>query len=55
METDHKYLAFKVIALEYEEHYSIDRIRKDIIDYFGITEEDRAAENERYLQYLNVQ
>lgn len=55
VETDHKYLAFKVIALEYEEHYSIDRIRKDIIDYFGITEEDRAAENERYLQYLNVQ
>ncbi len=55
VETDHKYLAFKVIALEYEEHYSIDRIRKDIIDYFGISEQDRDEKNERYLQYLNVQ
>ncbi len=55
VETDHRYLAFKVIALEYEEHYSIDRIRKDIIDYFGISEQDRDEKNERYLQYLNVQ
>ena len=55
VETDHKYLAFKVIALEYEEHYSIDRVRKDIINFFGISQEDQEARNERYLQYLNAQ
>lgn len=53
VETDHEYLAFKVIELEYEEHYSIDRTREDIIRYFGAGPEDQAAGNERYLQYLN--
>ena len=34
VETDHEYLAFKVVELEYSEHYSIDRTRKDIIRFF---------------------
>ena len=54
VETDHEYLAFSVVRLEYEEHYSIDRTIKDIVRYFGAGPEDQAAGNERYLQYLNT-
>lgn len=54
VETDHAYLAFKVVHLEYEEHYSIDRTREDIIRFFGAGPEDQASGNERYLQYLSV-
>ncbi len=54
VETDHEYLAFKVVELEYSEHYSIDRTREDIIRFFGAGPEDQAAGNERYIQYLSV-
>ncbi len=54
IETDHEYLAFKVIRLEYEEHYSIDRTIEDIVRFFGAGPDDQAADNERYRQYLNA-
>ena len=54
VETDHEYLAFKVVELEYSEHYSIDRTREDIIRFFGASSEDQKAGNERYQQYVNA-
>lgn len=55
VETEHEYLAFKPIQFEYEEHYRIDRIRTDIIKFFGAGPEDKKEKNERYLQLLSVQ
>ena len=55
VETDHEYLAFKPIRLEYEEHYRIDRIKADLVNYFGASKADKKAKNERYLQLVSVQ
>lgn len=54
VETDHEYLAFKVVRLEYEEHYTIDRTIEDIVRFFGASEEDQRQKNERYVQYLSM-
>ena len=55
VERDHEYLAFKVTDLEYENHYRTERLIRDIVNYFGASEADRAAGNERYAQYCSVQ
>ncbi len=55
VETDHEYLAFRTIDLEYENHYRTSRIIADIVKFFGASEKDRKARNERYLQLLSVQ
>ncbi|MBP5254511.1 MAG: hypothetical protein J6Z23_03915 [Lachnospiraceae bacterium] len=55
VERDHAYLAFKVTDLEYENHYRTERVIRDIVNYFGASEEDKAAGNERYVQYCSVQ
>lgn len=54
VETRYDYLAFNTIALEYEEHYSIDKVKKDIIRYFGAGEADKEADNERYRQLISI-
>jgi len=53
-ETDHEYLAFKPIVLEYEDTYQLSRIISDIVNYFGASEEDRKQKNERYVQFVNA-
>lgn len=53
VESDHEYLSFKVISLEYEEHYMIYDTIADIVNYFSATEQDRKEDNDRYLQLLN--
>lgn len=55
VETEHAYLAFKEIALEYEEQYTTKRIIADIVKYFGAGEKDREERNERYVQLVSVQ
>lgn len=55
VEYKHAYLAFKPVALEEEADYMIHRTEKDLINFFGVSEEDRKARNDRYIQYLNVQ
>lgn len=55
VETEHAYLAFKEIALEYEEQYTTKRVIADIVNYFGASEEDRESKNERYVQLVSVQ
>ena len=55
VETDHEYLAFKTIDLEYEDHYRVSRIIADIVKYFGASEADKKAKNERYKQLCSVQ
>ena len=55
VESDHDYLSFKVIHLEFEEHYRIDRVISDIVGYFGASEEDRREGNERYLRLVRYQ
>ena len=54
VETVHEYLAFSTIALEYEEHYAIERTKTDIIRFFGASEKDREADNERYRQLIST-
>ena len=55
VETDHEYLAFRTVPLEFEEHYSIDQAKADIIRYFGAGKEDKKKNNERYLQLVSIQ
>lgn len=55
VETEHQLLDFRTIRLEYEEHYSIDQVKKDLINYFGASKEDKLQHNARYLQLLSVQ
>ena len=55
VESDHDYLAFKTIDLEYENHYRTSRIIADIVNFFGASEQDKKAKNERYKQLLSVQ
>lgn len=55
VETDHQFLDFHTVKLEFEEHYSIDQVKKDIISYFGASKEDKKEKNSRYLQLLSVQ
>lgn len=54
IESVHHYLAFSTVALEFEEHYSIDKIRNDIIRAYGATEEDREKDSERYRQLVSI-
>ncbi len=55
VESKYEYLAFKNVTLEYEEHYLVDRVIADIVNYFGAGEADKKAKNERYVQYCSVQ
>lgn len=55
VETEHEYLAFKPVKLEYEEHYSIQKVKTEIVNFFGAGKEDKKKKNERYLQYVSVQ
>ncbi len=55
VESEHNYLSFNTIHLEYEEHYLIDRTIADIVNYFSATEEDKKERNERYQQLCSVQ
>ncbi len=55
IESTYQYLAYKVIRLEYEDHYMITDTVRDVIMYFGASEKDRKEENERYLQFLRMQ
>ena len=54
VESHQQYLAFNVIPLEYEEHYSISRTKADIVRFFGASEEDKKADNERYRQLVSI-
>lgn len=54
VETEHEYLAFKPIVLEYEDTYQLNRVMSDIVGFFGASEEDRKAKNERYVQFVSV-
>lgn len=55
VESVHEYLAFRRIDLEFEDHYTVDKIIADIVNYFSASEEDRKKKNERYLQLVSVQ
>ena len=55
IESDHDYLAFKTIDLEYENHYATKRIIADIVNFFGASEQDKKLKNVRYLQLVSVQ
>ena len=55
VESVHEYLAFRRIDLEFEDHYTVDKIIADIVNYFSASEADRKKKNERYLQLVSVQ
>ncbi len=55
IESAHEYLSFKVIDLEYEDHYLTNDTIRDIVRYFGANPADKKAKNERYIQLVSMQ
>ena len=55
VESEYEYLSFKVIDLEYPDHYLTKRTIRDIVNYFGAGPEDKKAKNARYLQLISMQ
>ena len=55
VESVHEYLAFRRIDLEFEDHYTVDKIIADIVNYFSASKSDKRKKNERYQQLLGVQ
>ena len=54
VEDFHNYLAFRIVELECDDKYSVNRAISDIVRYFGAGKDDKKAKNERYIQFINM-
>lgn len=49
------YLNYHIIELECEDHYSVDKRVREIVNFFGASKEDKKKKTDRYKQYCAVQ
>ena len=55
LEGNHEYLAFRETPLECKDSYEVNRVKNDIIRYYGADEEDKRKKNYRYTQFVNAE
>jgi hypothetical protein len=55
IEANHEYLAFRETELECRDSYEVNRVKNDIIRYYGADEEDKKQKNYRYTQFINTE
>ena len=55
LEGNHEYLAFRETPLECKDSYEVNKVRNDIIRYYGADEKDKKKKNYRYTQFVNAE
>ena len=55
IEANHEYLAFRETPLECKDSYEVNRVKNDIILYYGADKEDKKQKNYRYTQFINAE
>ena len=55
LEGNHEYLAFRETPLECKDSYEVNKVKNDIIRYYGADEQDKKQKNYRYTQFINAE